>query len=179
MPKKENLKSLNIQFFAEGDDSKTEPKTYTEEEYLKLKNAFDKKASELADINKKLKDKMTEEEKTQAEQKQKDEEYVKMQQELSNLKMSRELISGGFESKEIEQIVESVSSGNTVDLCKVLNNIRKSLVENITKQVKDDLMKSNSLPKGSSSDDGEESIGSRLGRENVKKNSARDFFTKK
>lgn len=132
---------LNIQMFADGDsgsDGGTEtPKTYSEEEYNKMKAAFDKASSELAEAKKKEKAKMSEEEKKKAELEEKNKEFENMKKELKQMKLSKSLSKVFTEAEECEGIVNAFIED---DLDKAIELIVKSQ-DNFKKKVEEEAKK--------------------------------------
>lgn len=131
---------LNLQLFSEGGDPEP-PKTYTQEEYDKLlqevekqKKEKDKYSKELSDFKKKEKEKLTEEEKLIEEQKLKDEELSNTKKELLTIKMSKELMTIGFDEKTITTILESYNKGDGVEFAKTLSTNILTLIENVRKE---------------------------------------------
>lgn len=155
--KKYGFMRLDIQMFAEpnpsndagGEGGTPEPKKskYTDEDYDKLKASFDKTSSELADLKKQLKSKMSDEEKKAEEDKLKSEELENTKKELATLKIKSEL-SDTFEKEEVEKITKAISSGNTDELIKTLKECRTTYKEKVYLQAKDEFSKSANLPGG-------------------------------
>lgn len=152
---------LNIQLFADGDGDNgngggTPPKTYSEEEYNKMKAAFDKASSELAEAKKKEKAKMSEEEKKKAENEEKAKEFESMKKELKQMKLSKSLSKVFTDSEECEGIANAFIED---DIEKVIELISKSQ-ENFRKQVeteaKSKFSKSAKIPGAADDDSGSE-----------------------
>lgn len=153
---------LDIQTFGEpnptgdeGGNGKADPKQtpkYTDEDYDKLKASFDKTSSELADLKKQLKSKMTDDEKKAEEDKLKNEELENTKKELATLKIKSEL-SDTFEKEEVEKITNALSNGNTDELIKVLKDCRVAFKEKVYLQAKDEFSKSANLPGGNGGND--------------------------
>ena len=173
---------LNIQLFAENDGENgggndPQPKTYSEEEYNKLKVRIDELTKNEKNYKEQLKAKMTEEEKQKEAQESTNKEIEDLKKENQRYKIAKELAVGGFEDKQIEQIAEHIIEGNAIDLCKVLSTYRKELVEQITKQVKAELQKQNKLPNGSGSEEEIDDDVQKIINKNKKNtNKARDYY---
>ena len=135
---------LNIQLFADGEDggenggaNKGTPKTYTEEEYNKLKASFDNTSSELAKYKKEAKAKLSEEEKKQKEQEEKDTLLKELQEKVLKSEMTTELTKSGLEENSISNIIEAFKTGDGTNLSKV---IAEEILKHI-KKVKDEAQK--------------------------------------
>lgn len=160
--KKYGFMRLDIQMFAEpnpnGDDGgnggNPDPKApkHTDEEFDKLKASFDKTSSELADLKKQLKSKMTDDEKKAEEDKLKNEELENTKKELATLKIKSEL-SDTFEKEEVEKITNALSNGNTDELIKVLKDCRIAYKDKVYLQAKEEFTKSAKLPGGNGGND--------------------------
>lgn len=153
---------LDIQMFAEpnpsgdegGNGGTPDPKTpkYSDEDYDKLKASFDKTSSELADLKKQLKSKMSDEEKKAEEDKLKNEELENTKKELATLKIKSEL-ADTFEKEEVEKITTAISNGNMDDLVKTLKECRTAYKEKVYLQAKEEFSRSAQLPGGNGGDD--------------------------
>lgn len=149
---------LNIQLFADegGEGGAETPKTYSEEEYNKMKAAFDKASSELADAKKKAKDKLSEDEKKRLESEEKDKEFESMKKELKKMKISKSLSKVFTDSEECEGIANAFIED---DIEKVIELISKSQ-DNFRKQVeteaKSKFSKSAKIPGAADEDGGSE-----------------------
>lgn len=149
---------LDIQMFAEGgkEGGDETPKTYSEEEYNKMKAAFDKASSELAEAKKKEKAKMSEDEKKKVELEEKDKEFESMKKELKKMKLSKSLSKVFTEAEECEGITNALIED---DIDKVIDLIGKSQ-ENFRKKVEEEaktkFSKSAKIPRATDSDDGGE-----------------------
>ena len=136
--KEELRKKLNIQFFAEPDNGAggtdggngNQPKTYSEEEYNKLKNdydklktQFDKTSSDVAELKKQAKAKLSEEEQKAQENAEKEKQFADMQSQIEDYQLKDELLKGNiFTNEDIEKII----------LCK---NDKKELLKSIVSLV--------------------------------------------
>ncbi len=149
---------LNIQLFADegGEGGAETPKTYSEEEFNKMKAAFDKASSELAEAKKKAKDKLSEDEKKRLESEEKDKEFESMKKELKKMKISKSLSKVFTDSEECEGIANAFIED---DIEKVIDLISKSQ-ENFRKQVeteaKSKFSKSAKIPGAADDDSGSE-----------------------
>lgn len=134
--RKKLLVPLDIQMFAEGSSEGGEenPKTYSEEEYNKMKAAFDKASSELAEAKKKAKDKLSEDEKKRLESEEKEKEFENVKKELKQMKLSKSLSKVFTEAEECEGIAQALIDD---DVDKVIDLISKSQ-ENFRKKVEEE-----------------------------------------
>lgn len=140
-----------IQFFAEGNEGKEDnggneggaptPKTYSEEEYAKLKNSFDKTASELAELKKQLKSKMTEDEKKSEEQKEIDKKLKLYESKMEDYELKDELVAVNvFTNDEIQTIISKKESKK--DLIKSIVELVNGKIEEAKKQAVAEFMRS-------------------------------------
>ena len=149
---------LNIQMFADGegdDEGKGDPnppKTYSEEEYLKMKSAFDKASSELAEAKKKEKAKMSEEEKKKAEDDEKAKKFSDMEKELSMLKMEKTL-SKTFDEKTTKEVSEAIISSDTEKLVELIFKSQEEFKKKVMEEAKKEFSKQGKIP--GAQDDGE------------------------
>lgn len=144
---------FNLQLFAEdgGEPNQEPPKQkYSDEEYEKLKASFDKSASELADLKKQLKTKMTDEEKKAEEEKARQVEFEKMQKELSTMKVKTKL-AGAFEEAEIEELSNLIIEGNVEKLVEKLVASRTAYKTKIYEEAKKEFQHSAKVPGGGNS----------------------------
>ena len=166
---------LNIQMFAEGDDGKggddpnPQPKTYSEEEYLKMKSAFDKASSELAEAKKKEKAKMSEEEKKKAELEEKDKKFSDMEKELTMLKMEKTL-SKTFDEKYTKDVSEAIVTSNTEKLVDLIFKSQEEFRKRVMEEAKAEFSKKGKIP--GANDSGGEGDSSKIA-ELAKKKSAK------
>ena len=152
--KKQNFKEhfrlpLNIQLFAEPNEGgegggEPTPKTYTEEEYKKLKDSFDKSASELAEFKKRERERLTDEEKRVKEQEEKDAEYESMKSKIEDYELKNQLIKDNtFTSEEADSIIKEKADSSKM-LGVIVSLINKK-VEEAVKTAKADFMKSSDV----------------------------------
>ena len=136
---------LNIQLFADegGEGGAETPKTYSEEEFNKMKAAFDKASSELAEAKKKAKDKLSEDEKKRLESEEKD----KLEKEIRTLKKDSEECEGianAFIDDDIEKVIDLISKSQ--------ENFRKQ----VETEAKSKFSKSAKIPGAADEDGGSE-----------------------
>lgn len=155
--KKNGLLPLNIQLFADGDsgadgnggdNTPPQDKTYSQDEYNKLKAQLDKVNAE----NKKYKDadkaRMSEEEKRAEKEKEEQEQREAMIKENRQLKMSAKLASGGFSEQEIKDLIDLRLNDDDVKFTDYLVNLRKGIYDNAEKTAKEKYTQSNYVPGG-------------------------------
>lgn len=156
---------LDIQMFAEGDDGKggddpnPQPKTYSEEEYKKMKDAFDKASSELAEAKKKEKAKMTEEEKKKVELEEKEKKFSDMEKELSVLKMEKTL-SKTFDEKYTKEVSEAIVESNTEKLVELIFKSQEEFKKKVMEEAKAEFSKKGKIP--GANDSGNEGENSKI-----------------
>ena len=144
---------LNIQLFTEpneggnggeGGGTDPKPKTYTEEEYKKLKDSFDKSASELAELKKRERERLTDEEKKLKEQEEKDAEYQSMKSRIEDYELKNQLIKDNtFTSEEADSIIKEKADSSK--MLEVIVSLIKNKVEEAVKIAKADFMKSSDV----------------------------------
>lgn len=158
------LLPLRIQLFAEngdgdngGDNNQPAPKTYTEEEFNKMKAAFDKASSDLAEEKKKAKARMSDDEKKKTEDEEKQRKFEEMEKELNKLKLTSSLAKV-FEESEIEGIVNAIVDNDVQTLADLISKSHEAYKKKVTDEAKKEFSKSSSVPggNGSSSEDDEE-----------------------
>ena len=153
---------LNIQLFADGDGNNgdgggTPPKTYSEEEYNKMKAAFDKASSELAEAKKKEKAKMSEEEKKKAENEEKAKEFESMKKELKQMKLSKSLSKVFTEAEECENIVKAFLDDDLEKVVELISKSQDNFRKKVEEEAKSKFSKSAKVPGANSGDDGGDS----------------------
>lgn len=154
------LLPLNIQLFAEeGGDEGGSPKTYTEEEYkkiqddfAKMKSAFDKASSELADEKKKNKAKLSEEEKKKAEDEEKQKQFEEMSTKLKKFELKSSL-SKVFNENEIDGVIDAIISNDTNKLAELISKSQEEFKKKTTEEAKKQFSKTAKIPGGDDSDD--------------------------
>lgn len=156
--KAQKLIPLNIQLFAEnetnndnngngGSTNDNQPKTYSEQEYLKLKASFDKTASELAEAKKQAKAKMSEDEKKAQEQDEINKKLADYESKFEDYALKDELMKGNvFTSEEIENIIKEKNDKPT--LLKTMVSLFNKKVEDIKKEAIAEFMKSSDVSGG-------------------------------
>lgn len=150
---------FNIQLFAENEPNNDNggnggndnpPKTYSQEEYNKLKASFDKASSEVADLKKQAKAKMSEEEKKAQEQDEINKKLADYESKFEDYALKEELMKGNvFTSEEIESIIKEKNDKPT--LLKTMVSLFNKKVEDIKKQAVADFMKSSDVGGGNGS----------------------------
>lgn len=153
--KQKQLITLNIQLFAEGENGQggndNPPKTYSEEEYNKLKASFDKASSELAEAKKQAKAKMSEDEKKAQEQDEINKRLAEYESKFEDYALKEELMKGNvFTNEEIESIIKE--KGDKPTLLKTIVTLFNGKIEQIKKDAIAEFMKSSDV--GSSSNGG-------------------------
>ena len=145
---------FNLQLFAEGEDGNggngggtPQPKTYSEEEYNKLKASFDKTSSELAEAKKQAKAKMSEDEKKAQEQDEINKRLAEYESKFEDYALKEELLKGNiFTNEEIEDVIKQ--KNDKPALLKKIVELFNSKVENIKKEAVADFMKSSNVGGG-------------------------------
>ena len=191
MELKQGLKfPLSIQMFAEGgddeggnDDDKTpQPKTYSEEEFLKLKKSFDTTASELAQMKKANKEKLSEQEKLVQAQQEKDEALANAQKELLTIKLNKEFIVAGFDEKQSEELCNSFNEGKPIEFAKTLSTNIKTIIDNVRKEEQTKFQKMGNYPpigSGNPQNGLNPIVEKFISSRNSSSNSARDLYLNK
>lgn len=112
------------------------------------KDLFDKKAHELSEKTKQLNDKLSDDEKKAAEQKELQDRYDSLVRENTISKHKARYIALGYDEKLAEETATAVADG---DFEKVIANEKKNL-EAHEKRVKDAILKDTPRPEGGSGD---------------------------
>ena len=158
---KTKLFPLNLQLFAEsgeneggegkgGDDkSKQNPPEhkYSDDDYLKLKGNFDKTASELAEIKKQLKAKLTDEEKKTEEEKAKQAEVENLKKELSTMRIKATLATA-FSEDEIKGLTDLIITNDVEQLTAKLVEYRNAFKTKVYEDAKKEFSQSAGVPGG-------------------------------
>lgn len=163
--KKNLLLPLNIQLFAdEGNDGgagQGETKTYSEgdykkiqDEYAKMKAAFDKASSELAEEKKKTKAKMSEDEKKKADDDERQRQFEEMANKVKKFELKASL-SKTFEENEIDGIVEAIVEGDTNKLAELISKSQETYKKKVSDEAKKEFSKSSTVPSGNADEDDE------------------------
>lgn len=169
--KKQNLIPLDLQLFGEepnGNDGGqgAEPKMYSEAEYLKLKESFDKSASELAKLKKENQSRLSDEEKRKQQDEETKQQLESYKSQLEDINIEKELLKGGMADDEIKKIIEN--KNDPIKLSTTIVEIFKAKVETIRKEVEKELLQKTKGVQGSGSDDGQESYASKRAKQQNK-----------
>lgn len=145
---------FNLQYFAEEENSNTQNtqlKTYTEEEYNKLKNSFDKTSKELAEMKKQEKEKLPEKEKEAQEREEMKKQLDDYKRQLENNKIEKLFLKHGFNSDDCEKIIKSRESE---EFLPTILSVFATKLENEKKKWQEDLInKTKGINGGSSSEE--------------------------
>lgn len=157
--KEELRKKLNIQFFAEPDNATggtdggngNQPKTYSEEEYNKLKNdydklktQFDKTSSDVAELKKQAKAKLSEEEQKAQENAEKEKQFADMQSQIEDYQLKDELLKGNiFTNEDIEKII--LSKNDKKELLKSIVSLVQAKIVEERKNAIEEFMRSSDV----------------------------------
>ena len=169
--KKQNLITLDLQLFAnEGNEGVqgegTQEKSYSEAEYLKLKESFDKSASELAKLKKERQSQLSEEEKKKQQFDEAQQQLEMYKNQLEDINIEKELLKGGLNDNEIKQIIENKK--DYVKLSTTIAKIFKEKTETIKKQVEQELLQKTKGVQGNNSSDDQESYASKRAKQQNK-----------
>ena len=136
---------LNLQMFADdgtgesgngsqnNDGGQTPPKQkYSDEEYIKLKQAFDNSASEIANLKKQIKAKQTDEEQKAQAQAEKEAEIENMRKELTSIKTKAQLMKV-FDEKDADTLTQCIVDNDTTKLLENFMQIGESIQLNLSK----------------------------------------------
>lgn len=150
---------FKLQFFGEGEPT-PEPnpnlKTYSHEEYEKLKASFDKTSSELASMKKQLQEKMTDEDKKVAEDMALREKLANYESQLENLTLEKSLTKNNlFSSEEAQNILKS--KDNKSEMLESIMTLVSAKIEQAKKNAIAEFMQSSNvnggIPTPNSADD--------------------------
>lgn len=141
---------FKLQFFGEGEPPQ-EPnpnlKTYSQEEYEKLKASFDKTSSELASLKKQIQQKMTDEEKKAEEDKALREKVANYESQLENLTLEKSLTKNNlFSSEEAQNILKS--KDNKSEMLESIMTLVSAKIEQAKKNAIAEFMQSSNVTGG-------------------------------
>lgn len=141
---------FKLQFFGEGEPT-PEPnpnlKTYSQEEYEKLKASFDKTSSELANLKKQVQQKMTDEEKKAEEDKALREKVANYESQLENLTLEKSLTKNNlFSSEEAQNILKS--KDNKSEMLESIMTLVSAKIEQAKKNAIAEFMQSSNVTGG-------------------------------
>ena len=141
---------FKLQFFGEGEPT-PEPnpnlKTYSQEEYEKLKASFDKTSSELASLKKQLQEKMTDEDKKVAEDMALREKLANYESQLENLTLEKSLTKNNlFSSEEAQNILKSKDNKN--EMLESIMTLVSAKIEQAKKNAIAEFMQSSNVTGG-------------------------------
>lgn len=141
---------FKLQFFGEGEPT-PEPnpnlKTYSHEEYEKLKASFDKTSSELASLKKQLQQKMTDEEKKAEEDKALREKVANYESQLENLTLEKSLTKNNlFSSEEAQNILKLKENKN--EMLESIMTLVSAKIEQAKKNAIAEFMQSSNVTGG-------------------------------
>ncbi len=131
------------------------------------KSVFDKKASEAAEANRKLKEKMTADELAEAERKKREEEReqriaeLEKKEAISNYKAS--FLALGYSEDNAKAAAEAMADGDS----KKVFEVHKKAAEDAEKRLKEQLLNGTPKPKGTGGEDIDSpdvALGKRLGK---------------
>ena len=169
------LVPLQLQLFAEdngnngnngdngaGNNGGQEPpkQKYSDEEYLKLEQAFDNSASEIANLKKQIKAKQTDEEQKAQAQAEKEAEIENMRKELTSIKTKAQLMKV-FDEKDADTLTQCIVDNDTTKLLENLVNIYNANITKVKDQAKQEFLQSAHIP-GSSTGNEENSLGKQM-----------------
>lgn len=138
---------FKLQFFGEGEptpEPKPNLKTYSHEEYAKLKASFDKTSSELASLKKQI---MTDEEKKAEEDKALREKVANYESQLENLTLEKSLTKNNlFSSEEAQNILKS--KDNKSEMLESIMTLVSAKIEQAKKNAIAEFMQSSNVTGG-------------------------------
>lgn len=138
---------FKLQFFGEGEltpEPNPNLKTYSHEEYAKLKASFDKTSSELASLKKQI---MTDEEKKAEEDKALREKVANYESQLENLTLEKSLTKNNlFSSEEAQNILKS--KDNKSEMLESIMTLVSAKIEQAKKNAIAEFMQSSNVTGG-------------------------------
>lgn len=138
---------FKLQFFGEGEltpEPNPNLKTYSQEEYAKLKASFDKTSSELASLKKQI---MTDEEKKAEEDKALREKVANYESQLENLTLEKSLTKNNlFSSEEAQNILKS--KDNKSEMLESIMTLVSAKIEQAKKNAIAEFMQSSNVTGG-------------------------------
>lgn len=155
--KYEDMKNINLQLFADEPTPEPtpapQPETVSKEEYAKIKAQFDKVASELAESKRKEKERMTADEKKQAELLEKEERYKAIERENTLIKLKAKVSKSVDDDTIATQVAELMADGKIIEAIEKQNEYIATMKTNIEKKVKEDLLRENPQPRAGDGSD--------------------------
>ena len=147
--KYEDMKNINLQLFAEEPtpEPTPQPEVVSKEDYAKLKAQMDKYASELAESKRKEKERMTADEKKQAELLEKEERYKAIERENTLIKLKAKVSKSVDDDTIANQVAELMADGKIIEAIEKQNEYIATMKTNIEKKVKEDLLRENPQPR--------------------------------
>lgn len=147
--KYEDMKNINLQLFAEEPtpEPTPQPEVISKEDYAKLKAQMDKYASELAESKRKEKERMTADEKKQAELLEKEERYKAIERENTLIKLKAKVSKSVDDDTIANQVAELMADGKIIEAIEKQNEYIATMKTNIEKKVKEDLLRENPQPR--------------------------------
>jgi nanoRNase/pAp phosphatase (c-di-AMP/oligoRNAs hydrolase) len=115
-------------------DPSTLPKSVTKE-------TFDKTAHELAEANKKLAAKQTDDEKAQAAQAEIQEKLASLEKENGQYRYEKQFLASGYDGKTAAALAEAMAGGDMVGFTKIHGDYAKAHETELRASIKDELMK--------------------------------------
>lgn len=105
------------------------------------KGDFDKTASEVAALKKQLKEKLTTDEQTAAQQKEIQDTLAALQKENSQFKFEKQFLAGGYDAKTAAAMAEAVSGGDMAKFATLNTTFMADQKKGLEASIKADLLK--------------------------------------
>lgn len=105
------------------------------------KGEFDKTASEVAALKKQLKDKMTTDEQTAAQQKEFQDQLANLQKENNQFKFEKEFLGSGYDAKTATALAEAMAGGDMKKFAEVHAAYAKQHETDLQASIKEQLLK--------------------------------------
>lgn len=154
-------------------------------ERAKLKKSFDATASEIAELKKANKAKMSEEEKREAELAEKELHYKEMENQLNSMRVDTVFAKNGYDEKDYadlsKKLVE-VGGANASELAEVFLEFVKKANKTAVANAKNGMIKDSAIPPKASTTTAEEHTYAKLATENNapsnKSNDIKNYYRK-
>lgn len=155
-------------------------------ERAKLKKSFDATASEIAELKKANKAKMSEEEKREAELAERELHYKEMENQLNSMRVDTVFAKNGYDEKDYSDLSKKlveVSGANASELAEVFLEFVKKANKTAVANAKNGMIKDSAIPPKASNTTAEEHTYAKLATENNapsnKSNDIKNYYRKK
>ena len=115
-------------------------------DHAKLKQSFDKTASEVSNYKKQLAERQTDEEKREAELLAREQHYKELERKNTISEYKEHLADSVTDKKTLENLATLFADGKITEAIKLQNDLWEARKAELTKQIQSDLMQKNAVP---------------------------------